>query len=110
STGQVLVDLNDGAANFPNMTQNLPGGGAINGITVYPGDLTHTTVVINGTTYQRENVAYVMLNGPAGTGHVWQTLNAGQTWTNVSTGLPNVPAYSMVIDNRPGLGAPAGTM
>ena len=30
-------------------------------------------------------------------GHVWMTTNAGQTWTNISGNLPNVPVWSMQV-------------
>jgi hypothetical protein len=88
--GQVFVDLHGGGDGFPNRSGGLPGA-AINGIAVDPLD---------------PNIAFVMVGGFGG--HVFRTFNAGQRWTNVSNGLPNFPAYSMVIDPRSQPGAPNG--
>jgi photosystem II stability/assembly factor-like uncharacterized protein len=93
-SGQVFVDLHGGADGFPNRTAGLPGPGAgatVNGITVDPRD---------------PNTFYVMLGGNGG--HVFRTTDAGQTWTDVSSNLPNFPAYSMVIDPRAQPGAANG--
>ncbi len=35
-------------------------------------------------------------------GQVWQSTNAGQTWTNISGNLPNMPAWSLAIDPSTG--------
>lgn len=45
---------------------------------------------------------YVTFGGLAGQGgfnanNVWKTENNGQTWTNISNGLPSVPVHSIVI-------------
>jgi autotransporter-associated beta strand protein len=37
-----------------------------------------------------------------GGGHVFQTTNAGQTWTDISGNLPNVPTWSVVVNSRNG--------
>lgn len=88
--GQVFVDLHDGGDGFPNRSFGLTGG-TVNGISVDPRD---------------PNTAYVMLGGNGG--HVFRTTNGGQSWTDVSGGLPNFPAYSMVIDPRSRPDAPNG--
>ena len=47
---------------------------------------------------QNANIAYVTacnFGDVTGGGHVWMTKNAGQTWTNISGNLPNVPAWSI---------------
>jgi hypothetical protein len=113
--GQVFVDLSDGGASFPNMSVGLPGTAAspVNGIAVYPGDPTaNTMVTLTGAlagTYQRQQIAFVMLGGTGtGAGHVFRTLNAGVTWTNVTTSLPDVPAYTMAISDKPQLGGTPG--
>jgi photosystem II stability/assembly factor-like uncharacterized protein len=47
-------------------------------------------------------VAYVAYSGfdsaGAGTGHVFRTTNGGQTWTDISGTLPDVPVNSLLID------------
>ena len=56
---------------------------------------------INGITVDPSNssIAYVML-ASTGNNSVWRTINGGLNWTNISTGLPAVAAYAMVIDPR----------
>src|SRR5262249_53460826 len=92
--GEVFVTLNNGADGFPLRNVGLPTNVIVNAIVVDPND---------------PLTAYVMTGGTVGVaGHVWKTVNGGQTWTNFSANLPNVPAYAMVIDQRPGLGIPNG--
>jgi hypothetical protein len=93
--GRIFVDLNNGNFNFPE--HSIPWGLApgvfaprINGITVDPTN---------------QLVAYAMVGSTVGVtvngvhaGHVWRTTNGGATWTDVSSNLPDVPAYSMAID------------
>jgi uncharacterized repeat protein (TIGR01451 family) len=48
-------------------------------------------------------VAYVAFNGfdpatPATPGHVFKTTNAGQSWTNITNNLPDVPVNSIDVD------------
>ncbi|MFN8595110.1 MAG: hypothetical protein U0559_02880, partial [Anaerolineae bacterium] len=48
-------------------------------------------------------VAYVAFNGfdpatPSTPGHVFKTTNAGQSWTNITNNLPDVPVNSIDVD------------
>jgi ligand-binding sensor domain-containing protein len=43
---------------------------------------------------------WVSLSG-FGTQHVYKSTNSGQSWQNVSTGLPNTPIGAIVVDTRP---------
>lgn len=48
-------------------------------------------------------VAYVVFNGfsaatPSTPGHVFKTSDGGQTWTNISSNLPDIPANSIIQD------------
>lgn len=48
-------------------------------------------------------IAYIVYNGfnthtPATPGHVFKTTNAGQSWQNVSSNLPDIPSLSLAID------------
>ncbi len=88
--GRVFVDLNDGAQGYPERDAGLPRE-PIEGITVDPTNA---------------SIAYVMMGGfGTGKGHVFKTTNAGQSWTNITANLQDVPAYAMAIDPRalPGL-------
>lgn len=40
------------------------------------------------------------VRGAFGGGQVYQSIDGGQTWNNISNNLPNVPAWSLVIDPR----------
>ena len=42
------------------------------------------------------------------TSHVWQTTNAGFSWTDFSANLPDAPVNSIVID--PGISGSPGTI
>jgi photosystem II stability/assembly factor-like uncharacterized protein len=48
------------------------------------------------------NVAFVAYSGfnsaGSGTGHVFRTTNGGQTWTDVSGSLPDLPVNALLID------------
>jgi photosystem II stability/assembly factor-like uncharacterized protein len=49
------------------------------------------------------SVAYVVFNGydthtPGSPGHVFKTTNAGQSWQNISSNLPDIPVLTIVID------------
>jgi len=95
-------------------------GGGLYSITYSGGSLAATDLpqitaaVVAGT----GAVAVGTLTNGVSTGfdHVYVTKDAGVTWEAVGAqaitagGLPKVPAYSMVIDRTPSLGAPNGKM
>src|SRR4029078_2716867 len=37
-------------------------------------------------------------SGGSGTGHVFRTTDAGQTWQDISAGLPDLPVNTLLID------------
>src|ERR1700733_13554701 len=100
---QALVPTNATAisgtvSNFANVTLNGPGGASIN-----PNQFPISSVAIDSSD-PTGNTAYVTVmgfTGPSG-GHVWQTTNAGATWSDFSgTGtnaIPDSPANAIVID------------
>ena len=48
------------------------------------------------------NIAYVVatsFDDVTGDGHVWRTTNAGVSWTNISGNLPDIPTWSIVVDD-----------
>lgn len=58
-----------------------------------------TDVVIDPLSAQTVYVAYSGFDsGGSGRGHVFRTTNAGQTWTDISGNLPDVPVNSLLID------------
>lgn len=95
STGQVFVDLFDGANNFPLANFGLPTQ-RINDITPDPNSDTTAYVVMGGTN--------------TGQGHVFKTTNAGLNWTNITANLPDVAVLSFAIDPTKTPLAPQGTL
>ena len=63
----------------------------IAGMTVDPANPLHAYAIYNG--YSRRWIP------SAGTGHVFETVNGGTTWRDISTNLPDAPADALVIDH-----------
>ena len=61
------------------------GGNAIEGIDVDPTDNNHVVAVVAG-----------FASGP-NVPHVYESHDAGATWTGLINGLPNMPVYSVVV-------------
>jgi len=92
------------ASTFANSTMNGPGGASIN-----PNQFPISGVAID-TSDPTGNTAYVTVMGftaspgsSSGPGHVWQTTNAGVTWTDWTgfggaAPLPDSPANTVVVD------------
>jgi len=83
---------------FSNTTLNGPGGVSIN-----PNQFPVSSVAIDNSD-PTGNTAYVAIMGfTGGAGHVWQTTNAGASWTDFSgssaTALPDSPANAVVVDS-----------
>ena len=81
--GTVYVRATAGTP-FTLRSAGLPTGSAITGISVDPRDSGHAWCTVSGT----------------GTPHVFRTTDAGASWTDISSGLPDLPAYSIVIDDK----------
>jgi len=64
----------------------------IAGITVDPENPAHAYAIFNG--YSRRWIP----NG--GNGHVFETLDGGQTWTDISGNLPDIPSDALVLDGH----------
>ena len=83
---------------FVNVTMNGPGGSSIN-----PDQFPISAVAID-TSDASGNTAYVTVMGfTGGPGHVWQTTNAGSTWTDWTAfggiaPLPDSPVNAVVVD------------
>ena len=90
SDGQVQVSR-DGGATFAIATTGLPNK-AVTRVVIDPADAMHALVTVSGF----------------GTGHVFETLNAGTTWKDMSgSGLVDAPANSAAF--IPGFGVMVGT-
>ena len=87
--GRVWVTTNAtaGVASFSDVTGSInPNEFPISGVAIDSSDPTGAT-------------AYVTVMGfTGGTGHVWQTINFGATWTDFTGNLPDSPTNAVVID------------
>jgi hypothetical protein len=63
----------------------------IAGVTVDPGNPAHAYAIFNG--YSRRWIP------GGGVGHVFETTDGGQTWTNISGNLPDIAADALVLSN-----------
>jgi hypothetical protein len=100
--GNVWVTTNAAAVSgagstFTNATLNGPGGSSIN-----PNQFPISSVAIDSSD-PSGNTAYVTVMGfTGGPGHVWQTTNAGASWTDFTgsgaSALPDSPANAVVVD------------
>ncbi|MGM0552091.1 MAG: T9SS type A sorting domain-containing protein, partial [Bacteroidota bacterium] len=83
SDADSLLMTADEGATWTNVTGSLPVGSAkITYIAVDNKDPQHVWVTMGGFTGS----------------HIFETEDAGETWADISTGLPNLPAYSVVKD------------
>lgn len=64
----------------------------IAGVTVDPASPAHAYAVFNG--YSRRWIP------GGGIGHVFETTNGGQTWTDISGNLPDVPSDAVLLKNN----------
>ncbi len=100
--GNVWVTTNATAVSgttstFTNVTLNGPLGASIN-----PNQFPISDVAID-TSDPSGNTAYVTVMGfTGGPGHVWQTTNAGASWTDftgtASAAIPDSPSNAVVVD------------
>ena len=68
-------------------TSTAPTSRPIEGLSVDPNDPDHVVAVASGFT-------------TAGTAHVFESHNGGQTWTSLTNGLPNMPVYDVVVHDN----------
>ncbi len=100
--GNVWVTTNATAVSgvsstFKNVTLNGPGGNSIN-----PSEFPMSGIAID-TSDPSGNTAYVTVMGfTGGPGHVWQTTNAGASWSDFTgagaNALPDSPVNAVVVD------------
>ncbi len=81
-----LVKTTTGGTSWITVTGNLPVGSA-----------SITNIEIDPT---NENHVWVTFSGYSAANKVWVTTNGGTSWTNYSTGLPNLPANTIVYENN----------
>jgi hypothetical protein len=61
-------------------------------------------IAIDPTNYLTAYIVAATFSDRSG-GHVWRTTNGGTTWTNITSNLPDLPVWSMVLDTHgPGSG------
>jgi hypothetical protein len=55
-------------------------------------------ILVDPTDAQTAYVVAANFASETGGGHVWRTSNGGQTWTNISANLPDLPTWSIALD------------
>ncbi len=80
-------------AAWTNLTANLVNAG-------YNNNLKITDIDVHPA---NDNIVFVSVGGNSATAKIFRTLNAGGTWENWSFNLPNVPVFSVKIDNNNGV-------
>lgn len=90
--GEVWVTSTAGVSLMTNVTQNVnPNGYAISTVAIDPSDATGNTAYVGIMGFSTQ--AYP-------TSHVWQTTNAGASWSDWSgTGLPDAPVNALLLDS-----------
>lgn len=87
-----MIKTIDGGTSWITITGNLP---------VSSAQITYIEVdPLN------ENHVWVTFSGYSAANKVWVTINGGTSWSNYSTGLPNLPANCIVFENN----SPNGTL
>ena len=91
----VSTNVDGGVASWQDLTGTInPNSFPVSGIAVDRSDITGST-------------AYVTIMGFHGP-HVWQTRNAGVSWTNFTANLPDAPANAIFVDS--GISPTTGTV
>ncbi len=81
TNGAQIWKTSNGGTTYTNITSPINTSGAsIQNITISPYD---------------ENMVWICLSGYSLNNKVWFTADAGVTWTNISYGLPNIPANAI---------------
>ncbi len=55
-------------------------------------------IVVDLSNKNKIYVCYSGFNNAANGKHVWMSTNQGSSWSDISTGLPDIPVHSLVID------------
>ena len=82
-------DVRATSPSFTNITGNLMGSGTINDIATHPTD---------------ENLVYILRGSK-----VYKSADKGVSWTDISSGLPNIPMLEMIYDKSSDEGIYIGT-
>jgi hypothetical protein len=92
--GHVFVTANHGATwTQTDPVASPPAGLQFRGMIVDPADAQHAFVVARA------------FGDQTGGGHVWMTTNAGGTWTDISSNLPDLPCWTIQFEPQ-GAGMP----
>jgi hypothetical protein len=87
----VTTDASAGIPAFVEVTNNGPQG------SINPNQFPISSVAVDSSDASG-NTAYVTVMGfTGGPGHVWQTTNAGGSWTDFTANLPDVPVNAVVV-------------
>jgi hypothetical protein len=60
--------------------------------------LNFAQILVDPTNAQTAYAVAANFASDTGGGHVWRTTNGGQTWTNITSNLPDLPTWSIALD------------
>jgi FG-GAP-like repeat/Bacterial Ig-like domain len=84
--GRLYADLRNGADAFPELDAGLPVGRPVQSIVVNPNNPQNAYVVYGGAN--------------TGGGHVFETTDGGNSWSDITGNLPDNFSYSVAVDPR----------
>ena len=102
TTSQILVTKNNGVTWSSTIrTPPLAANTLITDIVVDPTDRDHIYVITGGT---GGGQGFVSASNAevSGAQRVFESYDAGLIWTDISTGLPDLPAFTLALDSRNG--------
>ncbi len=101
--GALAVGINDPARLYAAVGSTLQTSANTGGSwTTITGPWSTLTVTFIAVDPANANRVWVTVGGYNSTLKVFESMNAGASWTNISSGLPNTPALSIVYENTGG--------
>jgi hypothetical protein len=88
----VTVNASAGLPSFNDVTNNGPQGN------INPNQFPISNVEIDSSDPSGQTAYLTVMGFTGGTGHVWKTTNAGNSWSDFTGNLPDSPANAVVID------------
>lgn len=97
SNNQVIYAIKGNGSTYT-VSKSTNGGVNFSGLAGLPtGTVAPTYIAVSNTD---ANVVYVVFSGYSASNKVFKSTNGGSSWTNLSSGLPNIPVNCIVYQNN----------
>ena len=106
SNSQVIYAIKGPSGTGTYTVSKTTNGSTFTALTGLPTSVAPTWVAVSNTD---PNVVFVTYSGYSGTNKVFKSINGGTDWTNISSGLPNIPVNCVVYSNSTNDGIYVGT-